>query len=70
VIEDDDPNEAYDVEPIPAGEPQSSLGWWVCKQNGIGWWYGPRDVVEKLAVDPVMRASFRASKMHHDRKPV
>lgn len=64
---DDDPNEAYDIDyAVPFVIPR---GWCTLRVNGIPWWYGPPDVVERLALDPHARKQARESKMLHDRKP-
>lgn len=68
-VTDDDPNEAYEVEPIPEGQLMASLGWWRCTQNGIPQWYGPEWRMRELASDPTARAEARRSKKLHDAPP-
>lgn len=67
---DDDPNEAYEVDPIPDGELMASHGWWQCRCNGIVLWIGPEWRMRQLSTDPAERTEERRSKMHHDRKPI
>ena len=69
MIEDEDPNEAYDVEIIPDGGLMSSHGWWQCKQNGIVQWFGPEERMRQLATDPAERIEARKSKKHHGQPP-
>jgi hypothetical protein len=64
----DDPNDAYEVAPIPPGELMHSYGWWQCVRNGELQWIGPEDRMRELASDPEARNEARRSKMHHDRK--
>lgn len=68
-MQQDDPNEAYSVEPIADGELMASAGWVVVKCNGIPQWYAPPGRAHLLATNAVMRAEARRSKMHHDVKP-
>lgn len=66
---DNDPNEAYSVEPIAEGELMASRGWLVVKRHGEPEWYAPPERARVLATDAAERAKMRRSKMHHDRAP-
>ena len=64
-----DPNEAYDIVPIPPGELMHSRGWYTLRVNGIPWMHGPLESMQHLATDPAARAEERKSKKLHDRGP-
>jgi len=66
-----DPNEAYEVIPMPE-EPHGPKGWWTVLCNGIPHrHFSDREKADRYATDPGYRAEDRASRVkHHDRKPV
>lgn len=66
---DADPNEAYEVSPIPPGELMASQGWWRCTCNGIPQWYGPEERMRELATNSAARLEARRSKKLHDVPP-
>lgn len=63
--ESDDPNEAYDVVPMPE-EPHGPSGWWSVTRNGIpvrhfGW--DKKDVALRYASDPELRKRIAAGEV-------
>ena len=55
---DNDPNEAYEVEPRPE-RPHGPRGWWSVLANGVTVYSGPdRAQMERLAVDPAARQAL------------
>ena len=64
-----DPNENYEVAPIPPGDLMHSHGWWQCTRNGAMQWIGPEDRMRELATDAETRKEDRCGKKHHDKKP-
>lgn len=62
-----DPNESYKIEHSPTDVIPKN--WVTLNHNGVPWFHGPLDVIQKLATDPEARKAARQSKMHHDRAP-
>ena len=55
---DDDPNEAYDVVPMPE-EPHGPRGWWSVTANGIPvWHFGAIEKARQYATDAAHRLSM------------
>lgn len=53
-----DPNEAYEVEPYPE-QPHGPRGWWRVRCNGVPVYMGSsRAEMEKLATDPAARQAI------------
>lgn len=66
----DNPNEAYDIIPMPE-EPNGPKGWWTVTCNGIvDHHFSSRDKAERFATDPEHRAEVRARYVKlHDHRP-
>ena len=65
---DPDPNEAYEIIPMP-DHPRGPHGWWTVKCNGIeDRHFNSREKAEAYATDPAVRAKVRAGEWkYHDR---
>lgn len=68
MIDDPDPNEAYEVIPMPE-VPHGPKGWWTVTCNGIPVQHAStRAVAERYATDPEHRAEIRRNNVKaHDR---
>lgn len=68
--DDEDPNEAYEVIPMPE-KPHGPRGWWTVTCNGIPVSHcSSRDIAERFATDPEHRAKLRRDNVKaHDRLP-
>ena len=68
--DDPDPNEAYDVFPMPE-ESHGPKGWWTVTPNGIPVRHSSnRAIAERFATDPELRAKIRRDEVKaHDRRP-
>jgi hypothetical protein len=60
---DDDPNEAYEVIPMPENL-RGPSGWWTVTCNGIPVRHSPdRSIMERYATDPEYRKSLVTKKL-------
>ena len=67
IIPGQDPNEAYDVIPMPEHLRGPRGGWWAAACNGIPVpHFAPerRDIAERYATDPEYRLSLISKKLH------
>lgn len=65
----DDPNEAYEVHPMPK-ELHGPEGWWMVTCNGVKVRSSPdKAVMERFATDPAWRAELRAKETPLHRRP-
>jgi hypothetical protein len=62
-MNDDDPNEAYQVVPAEPGAKGPPHTWWTVKRNGIAVRHFPgKEKAQRYATDPAYRASLVTGK--------
>ena len=67
IIPGQDPNEAYEIDHMPAREHDLPPDWWTIFCNGIPVHHcapGRRDLAERYATDPEYRLSLVTTKLH------
>jgi len=67
MIDDEDRNEAYEVEPMKPRPHGLPADWWTVTRNGVPVFHFPpgrHHLARRYATDPAYRASLKTKKLH------